>query len=319
MPLIKDKKLREKQSNYWNPIGGSWKRFKASWENNTNPIKAVLDLNLASLVPGLNIAQTVYDVNQTKDNVKQIYKSIKQDNYKNAAVTGGAVVLDLLGAKKAGRDLQERARAALYRNKNPFGYRNNVRSDKTTWQEMGDAAKEFLNFSHLNTKGIPNYITAMKNTGDIRKLDLPPANINGEARMELRDAAYRKYLRLPERHEHVGVYVDNPDGKTVSYGIDKINQIRRKYKSGDVPANFDFSKPNNSGAYSDYITTNGGNVDRVETPDGSIYMVDTWDINPLQDKRSILPWITENVPILRNIEASTIINSKPFTLKHKIK
>lgn len=70
MPLIKDKKLREKQNNYWNPIGGSWKRFKSSWENNTNPIKAVLDLNLASLVPGLNIAQTAYDINQTKDNVK---------------------------------------------------------------------------------------------------------------------------------------------------------------------------------------------------------------------------------------------------------
>lgn len=43
------------------------------------------------------------------------------------------------------------------------------------------------------------------------------------------------------------------------------------------------------------------------------------DINPLQDKRSIFPWITENVPILRNIEASTIIGSKPFTLKHKAK
>lgn len=32
MPEIKDKKLREKQSNYWHPIKGAAERWKSSWE-----------------------------------------------------------------------------------------------------------------------------------------------------------------------------------------------------------------------------------------------------------------------------------------------
>lgn len=320
MPIIKDEKLRKKQSNYWHPIKGSWDRFKSSWENNTNPIKGALNLNLLSLIPGLNLLQTVYDADQTKENITNTYRSAKQGDYKATALYGGSVLLDLLGAKKAGNDLQERARAALYRNKNPFGYKNNIRSDKSTWQELGDATKEFLNFGYLDTKGIPKYLLKLEETGDIRKLDVPSANLNGEARADLRDAAYRKYLRLPERSEHVGIYVDNPDGETVSYGIDKVNEIRRKHNSGDVPTNYDFSKTNNRGLRPDYITSNGGWVNRVVDKDGVVYMEDVWDINPLKDtKRTISPWITKNLPWIKDAEASVLLNSKPFKLKHKIK
>lgn len=276
MPIIKDEKLRRKRNSYWNPITGAWERWKSSWENGTNPIRAALDSNLLSLVSGLSFIQSLYDANQTKENVKDLTKAIKDKDVVNSGLLGSSIILDIIGAKKAGSDLQERGRTALYRNKNPFGYRNNVRSDKTTAGELKDATLEFLNLGHLDTKGLPEYFSKIKETGDIRKLDVPVINLNGEARMDLRDVAYRKYLGLPERHEHIGVYVDNPDKKTVSYDIDKVNKIREKWNSGKVPTNFDFAKKNKAGAHSDYITSNGGNVDRVEEPDGSVYMVDTW-------------------------------------------
>lgn len=327
MPIIKDDKLR--QNNYWHPIKGAPQRWKSSWENGTNPVKVVFDSGLASFMPGINVIQALYSAKQSYDNlasnkgIKKTIREAKKGNYSSAIKSGLGDLLDLsgvYGGKLAFNDLQTRGRAALYRNKNPFGYGNNIRSDKTTWQELRDAAGEFFSLKHLDTKGKPKYMTSIKESGDIKKLESASANLNGEARMELRDAAYRKYLRFPERAEHIGVYVDNPDGKTVSYGIDKVNKIRRKYKSADVPENFNFEVKNKNGAHSDFITTNGGNVDRVVAPDGSVYMVDIWDINPLQDsRRSIAPFITKHVPWLKNIEAGTIIGSKPFTLKHKIK
>lgn len=48
-------------------------------------------------------------------------------------------------------------------------------------------------------------------------------------------------------------------------------------------------------------------------------MEDVWDINPLKDaKRTISPWITKNLPWVKDAEASILLNSKPFKLKHKI-
>ena len=75
MPTIKDEELRKKQGNYWHPIKGSWERFKSSWENNTNPVKGVLDIGLLSVIPGLNIGQAIYDGSKllSDNGVKKTY------------------------------------------------------------------------------------------------------------------------------------------------------------------------------------------------------------------------------------------------------
>lgn len=186
MPEIKDKKLREKQSNYWHPIKGAAERWKSSWENRTNPIKGALDLNIISLVPGLNLIQTFYDASQTKDNIEDTYKAIKDKNYSDAALLGGSILLDLLGAKKVGNDLQERARKSMYQKITPLGYSNSAASDtKSKRRQIFEWAKDVFSGRKIDTNEIPKWKTNLVNYNP-EKID-DKTGLNSKALAEFRD------------------------------------------------------------------------------------------------------------------------------------
>lgn len=315
MPIIKDKEIRNKGSNYWHPIKGSWERWKSSWDSGTNPIKVALDLNLASLVPGLNIGQTIYDANQTKDNVKQTYKSIKEGDYKNAAIAGGAIILDLFGAKKAGNDLQERARKSMYQKITPLGYGNQHPSDtKSKRKQVLEWAGDVISGRKIDTNDIPEWKRNLENF-EAGKIN-PKTKLNNKANAEFRDQAYRKALRLNPRDENRNIYTKNADEKTYSYNKN-VEKIRKETNSGPTPSSDSFISE--SGDVGDYITGNGGWVSKVKEPDGSVYMYDKWDLHPFSDDRTLWKWGSKNIPGLKNFNASKWLGMDEFILKHKVK
>lgn len=102
--LIKaDEETQRRRDNYFHPIKGAWDRWKSSLENNTNPVKAVLDHGLGSFIPGLNIGQAIYSAvqsynNLTSDNgVKKTEELIKEKDPK--------AILSLIGTLWIYREL----------------------------------------------------------------------------------------------------------------------------------------------------------------------------------------------------------------------
>lgn len=104
MPIIKDKKLKERQNNYWKPVKGSWERFKSSWENNINPIKGVLDAGLLSVIPGLNVGQAIYDGSKllSNDGIRKTYNHLKNKEYRKAALSGAGDLYTIITAIPGG-------------------------------------------------------------------------------------------------------------------------------------------------------------------------------------------------------------------------
>lgn len=317
MPTIKDEKLREKQSNYWHPIKGAGERWKSSWENGTNPIKGALDLNLLSLVPGLNLLQAAYDATQTKENITNTYRSAKQGDYKATAFYGGSVLLDLLGAKKAGNDLQERARKSMYQKVTPFGYNNSIASDtKSKRKQIFEWATDVLSGRKIDTNKVPEWKVNLSNHNS-EKIDFT-TGLNSPALAEFRDQAYRKALRLSPRNESNNIYKLNADKKTYSYDEDVISSIRKKNNADPIPSKEKILSPDDKGNYGDRYTLNGGYVSILDTPNG-IYMYDKWDLHPFSDYRTIWKWGTEHIPGLKNFNASKWLGMDQFILNHKVK
>ena len=108
MPIIKDEELKKKQSNYWHPVKGSWERFKSRWENNTNPIKGVLDSGLLSIIPGLNIGQAVYDGSKlfSNEGVKKTYNHFKNRDFSKAAISGLGDIFTVTTAIPGGKAIR---------------------------------------------------------------------------------------------------------------------------------------------------------------------------------------------------------------------
>lgn len=300
MPIIRDEELRKKQSNYWHPVKGAAERWKSSWNNGTNPIKAALDLNLLSLVPGLNLAQVIYDTNQTKEDIKTTYNSAKQGNFIDLGLLSGSMLVDYLGAKKAGNDLQERARKSMYQKITPLGYGNQHPSDtKSRRRQVLEWAGDVISGRKIDTNDIPEWKRNLENF-EPEKIN-PKTKLNNKANAEFRDQAYRKALRLNPRDENKNIYTKNADGKTYSYNKN-VEKIRKETNSGPTPSSDSFISE--SGDVGDYITGNGGWVSKVEEPDGSVYMYDKWDLHPFSDDRTLWKWGSKNIPGLKNFNAS---------------
>lgn len=92
-----------------------------------------------------------------------------------------------------------------------------------------------------------------------------------------RDAAYRKYLGIPEKEP---IYIPNEDG-TFSYNLPYIEKL---YKEYDIP--FKVSDLQRKRGI-DYITGNGGRVNikthSLSGPYEVDELFDVWDLNPFQD------------------------------------
>lgn len=315
MPIIKDEELRKKQDNYWHPIKGAIERWKSSWNNGTNPIKGALDANLLSLVSGLSLAQTAYDVKQAKEEVKAAYNSAKQGDFIGLGLLSGSMLLSLLGAKKAGNDLQERARKAMYQKITPLGYGNeHPFITKSRWAEIREWVADIVSGRKIDTNDIPKWKTYLENYSSMDSHGR--IGLNNKASAEFRDQAYRKALRLNPRNKSKNIYTKNPDGKTYSYN-ENVEKIRKETNSGPTPSSDSFISK--SGPVGDYITGNGGWVSKVEGPDGSIYMYDKWDLHPFSDHRTIWKWGSKNIPGLRKFNASKWLGMDEFVLKHKVK
>lgn len=92
-----------------------------------------------------------------------------------------------------------------------------------------------------------------------------------------RDAAYRKYLGIPEKEP---IYIPNEDG-TFSYNLPYIEKL---YKEYNIPFKVsDLQRKRGA----DYVTSNGGRVNIKTHSLGGPYEVDElfdiWDLNPFQD------------------------------------
>lgn len=316
MPIIKDEELRKKQSNYWHPVKGAAERWKSSWNNGTNPIKAALDLNLLSLVPGLNLAQVVYDTNQTKEDVKTAYNSAKQGNFTDLGLLSGTILVDLLGAKKATNDLQERARKSMYQKITPLGYSNQHPSDtKSKKKQFFEWITDVVSGRKIDTNEVPEWKKNLENFSP-EKID-SKIGLNSKAYAEFRDQAYRKALKINPRNESKNIYTRNADGKTYSYN-ENVEKIRKETNSNPTPSS-DIFVPDSKGNIGDYITGNGGWVSRIEEPDGSVYMYDKWDLHPFSDGRTLWKWGSKNIPGLKKLSVSKILGMDEFELKHKVK
>ena len=99
-----------------------------------------------------------------------------------------------------------------------------------------------------------------------------------------RDAAYRKYLNLPERDP---VYIKNPTNNTYAYNLPYIKTLYNEY--GISPDTYAMSQN------ADWLTSNAGKLEKSEIiPFGygtstdfdksySVqHMVDTWDLHPFK-------------------------------------
>lgn len=110
-----------------------------------------------------------------------------------------------------------------------------------------------------------------------------------------RDAAYRKYLGLPEKEP---VYIKNPTNDTYSYNLPYIKKLYNEY--GVSPSTHAMSQN------ADWLTSNAGGLEKSEIiPFGhgistdidkaySVqHMVDTWDLHPFRRvENQILPKYT---------------------------
>lgn len=321
--LLTAKEAEQRRKNYFHPIKGAWDRWKSSLENNTNPVKAVLDHGLASFIPGLNIGQAIYSAaqsynNLTSDNgVKKTERLIKEKDPKAIlSLIGDAMdISGIAGSRLAANDLAERTRKAMYLHITPVGYGNRFPGDTSRKRQYFNWAKEVMIPSKIDTDQVPRWKTMLQDSPDSREIKV--VGLNKAAIAEFRDQAYRKTLRLNPRDNHNNSYIDNPDG-SVSYDEGVVNKIRKEYGADPIDIPDGWAPNEELPKYLDYVTQNGGWVDKVTTPDG-VYMVDRFDLHPFKDDRSAWKWGSKHVPIIKGFNASKLLQMDDFLLKHKVK
>lgn len=324
-PLKTQKEASKEKSRYFDTFRGALDRLESSWNNGTDPIKASLDSGLATFIPGLQIGQMAYDIHKgynhltSNDGYKKTINSFKLGDYGKGTLSLLGDVLDLTSLIPSINNTklngQERLRKSMYRNISPFGYGNLFPGDTPKKQQIKKFLTDTFSVKHLDTNSIPKWITNLQRNKEAQNKPLGPAKLNTNTMLEFRDQAYRKALKLPERKETIKIYKNNPDG-TVSYDIDAINKIREQLGSPSTPSASVF-KADKFGRVGDYITMNGGYVNKVETPEG-IFMIDKWDLHPFEDGRSISPWLSNHFPIIRKLNVSKLLGMDEFTLKHKV-
>lgn len=196
-----------------------------------------------------------------------------------------------------------------------MGYGNQFPGDTPRKRQYFNWAKEVIIPSKIDTDQAPKWKTRLQNSPDSREVN---SGFNKAAIAEFRDQAYRKTLRLNPRDNHNNIYIDNPDG-SVSYDEGVVNKIRKEYGADPIDIPDGWVVKEKYPSYSDYVTMNGGFVDKVTTPDG-IYMVDRFDLHPFRDEyRSAWKWGTKHLPFIRNFNTSKFLGMDDFLLKHKVK
>lgn len=163
----------------------------------------------------------------------------------------------------------------FYRTFSPFGYGKDL-SGNSLYKRGLNTVKSMLRGYPRNTNEVPEYINSnMKSLSSYNTHGITP-----EGMVMFRDAAYRKYLGLPERPGH-NLYLPNGDG-TYSYNIDYVNKIRTGFGGTKFnPSDFE-SYRTPKGNYGDVITSNGGIVsyNRQALDNGTIKhsIKDDWDL-----------------------------------------
>lgn len=231
------------------------------------------------------------------------------------------------GFKYGGDFLYHDLRKRIYRNMTPFSYAN---QNFPKWKidhnkEIKNILKSYLNPLEFfkGTKGIPSWM--VDNNPSIMRLS--EFGLPGEARVILRDDAFRRALKLKPRFK-INTYIENPDG-TVSYNLDYINKIRKV--TGGREFNIDdfiYQDKRAGQNYVDFdvVTSNGGFVDAQLSDDlKTLTISDVWDLQPFKDVerlpnsgnlRKISKFMNKYDP---NFEFLDFINGNPFLLKQDFK
>ena len=76
------------------PIKGAGLRWKESWENNTNPVKAILKSGILYANPYTGALNAVYNLTNPETGVSATYNNFKNGNYLQGAVNGAFNLLD---------------------------------------------------------------------------------------------------------------------------------------------------------------------------------------------------------------------------------
>lgn len=297
-----EKTLDEKAKDYWHPIKGSKQRWKASWNNNTNPVKAVLDNGLGITIPGVNAVQAVYSANQTLEGIKR----------KNPMAFVDAGISIVSGLKSLGNFLKI-ARRAAYNNITPLGYDSQTNVGLGKKKELANMAKEILTGGDYNKLGVPKW---QLNLGDTKHLRM--ADMNDKAIIRFRDQAWRKAMKQPILEGEPQIYVKNADG-TYHYDMDAVNKIRTSSGSPEYMYQSPKLKGQFEGMAGDVITGNGGFVNYYKDAKGNHIIEDVWDLEPFKDEyRSLWKWGTKHIPGLKKVEAVGLLNGEKFKLKHDV-
>ena len=228
---------------------------------------------------------------------------------------------------RVGTMLPYKVRVALYNNKSPFGYGNNINSRKIRVPnaeplktELKNMIKDFFHPLKWKPNENPRWKEIIQQNGTESNLilDMP----NGAA-AEFRDMIYRKALRFPE-NKNGTIFVDNGDG-TLGVNIDKINTIRKKYGGQDYNGRLvQFVNKTNGNSFlsGDNVAGVGGCTRATAYPniENPQYVIseDVWDIQPFQDWRSIWKWGTKHVPGLKNLEMIKLLGGKPPKVIFKV-
>lgn len=299
-PSTDTRTATQRNKDYWNFWKGATDRWKASWDNNTNPVKAALDNGLGTMIPGINVVQAVYSG----------YQTFKDASKGNPLAIVDAALTTASGARSLS-NLRQIARRAAYNNITPFGYNDNANLGLGKVKELWNTAKEILTGGQYGKQGVPKYI---QNLGSTEHLKNSKAQLNDKAMIRFRDQAWRKAMKQPQLESEPQIYVKNIDG-TYRYDIDAVNQIRKEtgnpdfmYQSPKIYQNGEYT-----GLNGDVITTNGG---YVGYKDGIIE--DVWDLHPFKDsRRALWPWMSK-IPGLKNLEVVSFLGGEKFKLKHDL-
>lgn len=227
--------------------------------------------------------------------------------------------------------IQYKGRVALYNQKNPFGYANNIGGKftgiKPVKSELRNVVFDFLNPLSIKPKNTPYWLKVMTSPDNSVK---PMTSMPAGAAAEFRNMMYRKALRF-KNPKGGTIFVKNSDG-TYSVDMNKLNTIRQKYGGNNYESHiYQMSEPQafEEPVYHTRFTT----VDDLAGVGGGAFGVlaynpetggikgiiqDTWDLQPFKDSRSIWKWGSKNIPGLNNIEVLKLMGGKTPTTRFVI-